>query len=187
MRIATLRKSGSGGRRDRAGRKPKLTRLQRRSIGEVCEAVVRARRREACEATARARREGRVKYKLTGEGGSATPPARPMGRRGESIRAKIIASVIPWCFYKYRIVVTSSYVDACWRECRKSARRHRLLGREPELAMSAAEERASSAALNADDRIRKLEALAARPGTPAEGDAAQAAIDRLTQRKARVS
>jgi hypothetical protein len=42
-------------------------------------------------------------------------------------------------------------------------------------------------ALNLQDRLQKLEALAARPGTPGEGAAARAAIARLMERLRRAS
>jgi hypothetical protein len=172
MRIATLRKPGSGGRRDGAGRKPgsrKLPRLQRIAIGSWCE------REWVAEADAKFN-EARLRARKKPVEDRRIFEDEWIGRRPWGARVKIIEAAAA------RFGITASYVTTCWREYRKVEPRLRLLGREPGAAMSAADERALRVAFGADGRIRKLQALAARPGTPAEGAAAQAAIDRVTRR-----
>ena len=113
--ITKRKKSGHGGRRDGAGRKPgrALAVRQRMAIGAMCEAVARARRRS------------RTRFELTKQKGMVGFSARPIGKHGESIRAEIIASVIPWSAYIFGIDITASMVNTCWLEYRAlKARSH---------------------------------------------------------------
>jgi hypothetical protein len=162
MRIATLRKSGSGGRREGAGRKPgsrKLPRLRRIAIGSWCE------KEWGAEADAKSP-EARVRTRKKPEEDRRIFEDEWIGRRPWRARAKIIAAAVARFSGLYGAVVTATYVARCWREYRKAEPRLRLLGREPEPPVSAAEERALRVALGADDRISKLKALADRPERP---------------------
>jgi hypothetical protein len=120
--IASLRKPGSGGRREGAGRKPgrKLPRLARLDVGAWCEgrwqAEVDAKFNEGLSGrTLKPEEDRRI---FVNEGGK-----RPWG-----VRTGVIEAAIAFCAGKYGISVKPSYISACWAEYRKFSRLRRRVG-----------------------------------------------------------